>query len=223
MSSPRDILRRPPNYGRSFAVAALLGNEQEVARVELPKPTDFLVQLGDTGSEFILTPGNMPYVNVLYGNGGIGNTTRLQPTVRGSVYHVTASTVIVRAILPQDEFILSSEGRFSANIGFGRPSQGLYSEAVEVSAGGPAIDIPLLPWTTHVQITAFDNNAAINNTTYRYLGVTPTAVNAFGAAARDVAQLVEKQPIPYFMANTLQLDNTSGQVSRLEVTQYWLV
>lgn len=216
------VRKTPPNYGRSFECRVLIGPASEVARVEVPEPRDFLVQLGDTASEFLINRSNMPVCEIQYGNGGVGNVTQLQPSVRGSVYHVTASMVVVRAFVLQDEFQPNTGGRFSANIGFGRPSAGQFSQQIEVPPGGTT-DVRLLPWTTDILVTGFEPTGIPAAATLDWLNFNSLGVSGLTTLPPLVSSYQTRQPIPYYMANVVRFDNPDVVAYHANVTQYWLV
>lgn len=227
-----------PNFGRSFPLRVLLGSEQEVARVEHESPRDFCVQLGDTNSMFDITSPNMPFVTLLYGNGGVGNVTqRLDVPVRGSVYHVVASTLVVRAKLIQDEGATPDENaRFSANIGYGRPSYGQTTQELSIGTGAFA-DVRLLPWVTSLRVVARALTAGpFVDPSFDYINITSGGTGSVGTFTNPIETALDtggagvafpqgfEIPIPYVYANGIRITNNDpGFFCEVRVTQYWQV
>jgi hypothetical protein len=131
-------------------MSALLGSDQEVARVDLPYPRDITVMLGDTSSSFLIGVTLLPNVTIQYGTGGTSNVTTLPARSLGSIYHVVAQSIVVRAAIPQNPSAVTSQrARFQAMVGLGRPSSQAYSVRYHVTS---SVDIRLLPWVNRVSI-----------------------------------------------------------------------
>lgn len=144
-----------PNWGRSYPLRTLYGSsEQEVARVELSRPVDMTVMLGDVSSTFVVGKFSMPTCSIQYGVGGTANQTILTPSSRGTIYHVVAQSVVVRGSIPVGEgSFFPEQARFQAMVGLGRPSRQQWTQTVDlVTAGGEQPVIRLLPWVIAVSI-----------------------------------------------------------------------
>lgn len=209
-----------PNWGRSFQLAALQSNEQEVARVEVEHPQDFVVMLGNIGEmthQFVLCNNRIQMAN-----GGVADEQLIINSVRGTVLHVAARSVIVRSSQDPRTNAVDNTLRYHAQIAPGRPSLHEYSGDELTLTGATNLEVQLKPWTHSVKIAAYPaaSLAAANyqvRQTFRPVGGAPVLVANF----RDLAEFATPQPLGS-NANTLVI---AGVVAAPQVffivTQYW--
>lgn len=211
-----------PNWGRSYPMSAVYGSEQEIARVDLPVPRDMTIMLGDTASMFVIGSHALPVVTIQYGTGGTANQTLIPATVRGSIYHVIAQSVVVRAIIKQSEATAAPNARFQAMVGLGRPSTLTHTERIDVPAMGAGVDtdVKLLPWVTSIEIRPEYTVTPATAPTIRWLSIvdggTTDAVNRV-----KIADFADPVFIPYGSTNGIRIENNDSNGFQAYVTQYW--
>lgn len=211
-----------PNWGRSYPMASVYGSEQEIARVDLPVPRDMTIMLGDIASMFLIGTHALPVVTIQYGTGGTANQTQIASTVRGSIYHVIAQSVVVRAFIAQSEATPASNARFQAMVGLGRPSTQTITHRVDVPAMGAGVDtdVRLLPWVNRISIRPDYTVTPATQPEIRWLAITEggatSAVNNL-----DISDFAAPVWIPYGSTNGIRIVNNDANGFQAYVTQYW--
>lgn len=227
---PSQQVRRravPPNWGRSFPMSTAYGFDQELARVELPVPRDMTIMLGDPASTFLANYG--PTCTIQYGIGGTAAITQLTQSLLGTVYHVVAQSVVVRARMEQTEvdtsLLFASNARVQAMVGIGRPSCCLANTQTVSPPVEPVLPtfFKLMPWVTRVSMTLLSDaegtetraikwgtRTDFDNTTYAYDEVVP--VSAFAGAGLYV---------PRSEINCLVFEDPAIQTYTVSITQHW--
>jgi hypothetical protein len=204
-------------------MSAVYGSEQEIARVDLPVPRDMTIMLGDTSSAFLIGLSALPVVTIQYGTGGTANVTKIPARSLGSIYHVVAQSIVVRAFIAQSEATTAPNARFQAMVGLGRPSTQTYTQRIDVPASGAGVntDIRLLPWVTRVSIQPPD---------YFTPPATPADISWLAIVDGGPTDAVGSEPITGFASpvylpepwtNGIRIANhdTNGFIAH--VTQYW--
>jgi hypothetical protein len=161
--------KQPPNWGRSFPLSALTtGNTVELVRLDLETSHDVTLYLGDIGSS--ANPTHPEIFNVSFANGGTSMDFEVLGAMVGSVVHVVAKTVIVRAQkYPAVAGIIPNVSpRVSAMAALGRPFRNAQRVDANVGAGTTFLMVPLMaPWTSQLQITSWPSGAgALVNVLY---------------------------------------------------------
>lgn len=167
--------RRPAvNWGKSFPGGS---GDVEYVRIELPRPADIILYLGQPNTQMFAFPA-VPTYKISVGCGGtsfdyaagvdeFGNTLGVAPSIRGTVLHFVCDSLYVRGNTNNVPFATPEEIRalrFGAQAALGRPSEFQRMHIESHQANGDAeIVFTLTPWATHARfdIAAFTGGGGI--------------------------------------------------------------
>lgn len=210
--------RVPPNWGRSYPLTTLSGNEQELARVELDHSADFTVMLGNIAE--MRNQITLATNRILVSNGGVSDEQTVINSVRGTVLHVAARSVVVRSMQdPRTLIIGANTLRYHAQLALGRPSLHSYAEDEMTLTGNASLQIPLRPWTHSVKIAAYPAASAADYAVRQlFVGTAGTALEA---NFRDLTDFADPQPLVPTANTLLVAGNVAAPQVFFIVEQFW--
>ena len=226
-----------PNWGRSAPVvrAAAAGPPVELIRVQLPEPTDFTIYIGnitdDLVDQRVVFAGADSVIEnqwtLSWGNGGTMREHRDFQTVRGTVVHVAASSIILtqpNRITPTIPDSVLAQLRISAMAAVGRPTP--YTKRAELAVGtalisaGETAYVRLSPWATDVlimsSVASAGGDPALVDVTQMFRDSTPA--NSHQSIAMSLSSYATKRGLSQF-ANVLQLVNNSPGDVAIDMTE----
>lgn len=217
-----------PNWGRSYPVQLTEGPPVELVRLQLPRPTDVTVYLGEpivtTGSGY---PVQVPYT-ISFGSGGTARTLTALAPVLGGVHHVVASKVEVRSVpfsslaVPPEKL---SQVRISAMAGLGRPTEHVrrlfrtVNYNTQVTPGGQRSWV-LDPFTTKVRITMSATAGAVADPAL--VTVTQILSTFLGETEYFVPEPLAAYATPksvHPLANTIRVFNNAVPAIYIDIEQ----
>lgn len=150
------------NWGKSYPGGR---GEVEFVQLQLPKPTDITLYLGQPSTQMFEWPGAANYrvsvgcggtsFDYLVGQNEAGSTVGVASSVRGNVLHFVCDRLFVRGntsdvVAPAADI---PRLRFAGQAGLGRPQsfQRAHQETPTVADNSEVLFV-LTPWSTHARI-----------------------------------------------------------------------
>jgi hypothetical protein len=226
-----ESMATPINWGKGYEISYLRSSPQEMARVELPESRDLTIMLGDPAE--IRNYATQCDCSITVGNGGTSYELKLNSSVRGTVLHVVARSVVVRAQLrnvaisdnPPPGGVFKS--RFAVQVGLGSPSRHQITHARTVATPGTTY-IPLMPWSHSVAIVSVPEGSGtgggpgtISNLHVSQVNIDPGG-NSPVATTHLLTQFGLGLPIPLVpLANALSVNNVGGSNQDIYITEFF--
>jgi hypothetical protein len=141
-------------WGSSVALQTGQSQAAQLVSFELDKPDDVAIYLGD---------GQFPFIGarweIIVGNGKSARSIQTDSAALGTVLHVVAQNVVVRATVTAANAVT---GRLHASAGLGRPARQLLRQFTSNIPAAGFLDVPIPGFAAAVLITPDDTAAVLN-------------------------------------------------------------